>query len=259
MSSPSSPLPAVVASSVSAVLDEPVGFVPEWKRTGRRSDGKQAAKPVISDKPVNKLDPIVAPRKPYQKTIRFCRFEDHQYDREEKVWVPSPDGTLRMCPDKDCTFTHRVPRPTSCPVGDECTDHLCTLLHSKQRRKPCRFAENCINESCSFSHPATRRSPCEKGANCYDHAYEQQQGDGMGCPHSHPARMTRICHHNLSCRRYECSFLHHPDAPKDCPAGGQCQFQWREGDVIPAEQLCPRKHPRYTRAVEDSNGNFCFM
>jgi hypothetical protein len=286
--SSSADLPTVVESTLSAVLDDsttPV-VVPKaaalvWQKAGRRSDGKQAAltaeqratnAKIAADKaagsgrkpPSGKSASSGSGRKPQgTKSVRYCRFEDHHYDREEKTWIPSADGALRMCPDKDCTFSHRVARPGPCPIGDECSDHECKLLHSKQRPKPCRFGENCINEKCGFFHPSTRRQPCPNGANCYEHACEKQRCDedepGPGCPYGHPSRMMRICQHNHSCKRFECNFLHHADAPRDCPDSGQCQLQWQRNGVIPQEEVCQNKHPRYTRVMEDSNCGFRFM
>jgi hypothetical protein len=44
------------------------------------------------------------------KAPRFCRFEDHRHDRDTKTWIPL-EGELRMCPNLDCTYAHRVERP----------------------------------------------------------------------------------------------------------------------------------------------------
>jgi hypothetical protein len=264
--------PSVVSSTAAAVLDDapvvvPKVFVPNWKSSGLRSDGKQAAavKPVSKPEAAKSSRAPTSVRKPNQaqKTPRFCRFEDHQYNREEKSWTLIADGKMRACPDKDCTFAHRVTRPTACPIGDECHDYECSLLHSKQRAKPCRFGENCINEKCTFNHPSVRRLPCPAGAACYPHAYEQQWGgddnETPECPHSHPRRMMSVCRHNSSCRRFGCTFLHAPGAPVDCANGGQCQRQWQAGGRVRKDELCTDKHPRHTRVVEDSNGNFHFM
>lgn len=180
----------------------------------------------------------------------YCRFEDHQYDRETKTWTLNAQGKVRSCPDKDCTFTHRVTRPDPCPIGNNCDDYNCTLLHSKSRLKPCRIGENCINEKCTFSHPLTRKMPCPHGANCYDHSVWQQK-NGVECKYAHPRRMNRVCQYDNSCRRYGCTFLHPSDAVKDCPDGSQCRQ--------PHDKTCPHKHPRHTRVAEDSNGNVYFM
>jgi len=190
------------------------------------------------------------------KAPRFCRFEDHRHDRDTKTWIPL-DGELRMCPNLDCTYAHRVDRPEACEQGLNCTNYNCGLLHPVKRQKPCRFGGDCVKQDCKFAHSEARLEPCPYGGNCYDYiranAYEYQDDAGPGCELGHPYRMNRICRHDTECHLFGCKFLHGYTASRDCPDGGQCQRQ--RGSGTSAENICQNKHPKYTRMMVDSNGS----
>ena len=180
---------------------------------------------------------------------RYCRFEDHIYDRQTRTWHHQPNQPLRLCPDRNCTFTHRLARPEVCPAGDECGEADCPLLHSRTRHKPCKFGNQCINPDCTFRHVAPRREPCPEAESCYQHAAFLANGQGPDCPAAHPRTMLKICQYGRECHRYQCQFLHDAQAPIDCPEADRC------GKGL----NCPNKHPRSKRIMEDSNGATWFL
>jgi hypothetical protein len=265
------------SSPVPVVISKPTESLPQWKLDLQAGEKVMAEKRAVAKLAASK-PPAVGAVKPSGKgavkpsgkgapkpsavktaQVRYCRFEDHQHDRDTKTWN-KVDGPMRMCPNKDCKFTHRVPRPVACKQDLECADYECKLLHSVQRPKPCRFGGDCLNSECHFNHPGDRREPCPAGSNCYEYVYEQSRGDddqpGSGCELGHPRRMNRICRHDANCRMFNCQFLHHENARQDCPDGAQCQYQ--NGTHVKEEQLCNYKHPKYTRMLTDSSGNHHF-
>jgi len=218
--------------------------MPAWKRESLARSAASAAVVAAKTAPA-----VVAA----ETRVRYCRFEDHRYNNETREWSLSKEA-LRMCPNADCKFKHRIDRPAACLGNQQCSDYSCRLLHSTNRPKPCRFGVNCLNDHCIFAHPVNRAEPCPQAGNCYDHAI----GNGH-CALNHPRRMGRVCRHDRTCRNFECQYLHHTEAPIPCPDGGACQYQ--DGSNLDREQhnACLHKHPRYEREVLDSRGQRHFM
>lgn len=146
--------------------------------------------------------------------IRHCRFEDSMFDKKTKTWVKRNLDTvgLRMCPNLDCTFTHRIPRTKKCENGDKCDVYNCNLLHSRNRGKVCRYGSRCWNETCHLVHPIDRPEKCDNGSMCLEFA----EGGFDSCHLLHPSVIQKVCRFRDNCKRFGCVYIHSDQSHHDC-------------------------------------------
>ena len=142
------------------------------------------------------------------------------------------------CCDKECA-NYRHPRGRTretCSLDDKCPEALitCFKLHTLSKITPiCRYnrPDNmCKNYICDKRHSAERKPCCPAGSMCYGFI---TQGEKV-CDMLHPKILQKLCRwdgYDDGCRSFGCPYVHHPEAPVDCPEGMQCQYRLERGTI----------------------------
>ena len=102
------------------------------------------------------------------------------------------------------------------------------------------------------------------------------EGGFEACHLLHPSVIQKVCRFRDDCKRYGCVYIHSDFSPQDCADGMQCQYRIvdnpenrRQNEMLTnvstekhhdvyKEFLCPNKHPRYTRKVQENDGLYHF-